>query len=180
MLRKELSIVLAVALGSPAQAQSGAAAKIASAMAAGPASITKDAAIVDRADPSGGMVVLRKGTNGWTCMPSSPPSKFVKNNAMCMDANFSAFLSAMKAGKKPALKTMGIAYMLTGDMWVSNTSPSAKAPEPGNQWHRVTGIMMIAFPQRSALAGISKKPVPNAPYIMWGDTPFAHVMVPMR
>ena len=185
MIRNGLSFLLASTLGattlvSPVNGQSGTAAKIASAMAAGPASIAKDATIIDRSDASGKMAVLRRGTNGWTCMPSRLPSRFVKNDAMCMDASFSEFLAAMRAGKKPALKAMGIAYMLNGDMWVSNTSPSAKAPESGNQWHHVVGIMMLAFPERSALAGISPKPVPNAPYVMWGDTPFAHVMVPMK
>lgn len=91
-----------------------------------------------------------------------------------------AFISAMRAKKKPGLKAMGIAYMLNGDQWVSNTSPSAKGPEPGNEWHHVAGSMMLAFPQRSALYGISSKPTPDAPYIMWVDTPYAHVMVPMR
>ena len=42
--------------------------KIRSATAAAPAAISKDATVMDM--PS--MKVLRKGTNGWTCLPDGP------------------------------------------------------------------------------------------------------------
>ena len=44
------------------------AAKIKSALAAAPAAVSKDATVMDMET----MKVLRKGTNGWTCMPDGP------------------------------------------------------------------------------------------------------------
>lgn len=185
MLRNALSIPLATTLlaalcPSALRAQSANAAKIASAMAAAPASIAKDATIIDRADASGKMTLLRQGTNGWTCMPNSPKSKSVLNNAMCMDANFAEFLAAMRARKQPALKAMGVSYMLTGDQWVSNTTPSAMGPKPDNDWHHVFANIMIAYPHRSSLAGLPVKPTTKGAYVMWAKTPYAHVMLPMK
>src|SRR5437773_1039686 len=52
--------------------------KIRSAMSAGPAVIAKDATIMDM--PS--MKVLRKGTNGWTCIPDGPSPGV---DPMCLD-----------------------------------------------------------------------------------------------
>lgn len=154
--------------------------KIASAMAAAPASIAKGAMIVDRAGTDGKMKILRQGTNGWTCMPNDPKPKYANNNAMCMDANFADFMAAMRARKRPALKAMGLAFMLTSDQWISNTTPSAKIPTPDNEWHHVSSAMMIAYPDRSTLAGLPVKPTNTGAYVMWANTPYAHVMIPLK
>src|SRR5438270_115427 len=48
-------------------------AKIKQATSAAPPDIAKDAGVMDwAATPNGPMKELRKGTNGWTCMPSTP------------------------------------------------------------------------------------------------------------
>src|SRR5579863_611686 len=57
--------------------------KIARAMSAGPADVAKSARIIDT-DSRGNIVVLRAGTNGFTCMPGNP--KVVGNPPMCADA----------------------------------------------------------------------------------------------
>jgi hypothetical protein len=185
MIRNALLISLAAMLSvtfSPASvaAQASDAARIASAMAAAPPSIAKNAMIMDWPDASGKMRTLRTGTNGWTCMPNNPKSRYVVNNAMCMDANFGDFMTAMRARKQPALKAMGTAYMLTSDQWISNTTPSDKAPRAGNEWHRVSGAIMLAYPERSSLAGLPVRPGSNGPYVMWPNTPYAHVMLPLK
>src|ERR1700720_1456408 len=46
-------------------------AKIARALSAGPSDVTKGARIVDT-DAQGKTTVLRKGNNGFTCMPGNP------------------------------------------------------------------------------------------------------------
>jgi hypothetical protein len=77
--------VLAVAffLVATAQAQQKApqsdAELIASAMAAAPKNIAEDATIVAM-DDKGGMRTLRKGTNGFTCMPDNPTSRRVRDH----------------------------------------------------------------------------------------------------
>src|SRR5262249_38216766 len=71
------------ASGMPAKKTDGDAAKVQRALAAGPADMTKGAAVVE-VDAKGAMHELRKGTNGWTCMlfatGESGPSE-----AMCGD-----------------------------------------------------------------------------------------------
>jgi hypothetical protein len=47
--------------------------KIADALRAGPIFITKDATLLDwPSTPGGDYRVLRKGSNGWTCLPAIP------------------------------------------------------------------------------------------------------------
>jgi len=161
-------------------AQPSDAARIASAMAAAPSSIARDAMIMDWPDAGGKMRTLRTGKNGWTCMPNNPKSRYVSNNAMCMDANFGDFMTAMRARRQPALKAMGTAYMLTSDQWISNTTPADKAPKAGNEWHHVSAAIMLAYPLRSSLAGLPVRPGSAGPYVMWPNTPYAHVMLPLK
>ena len=56
----------------------------ASAQSAAPASISGNATLV-QASADGTMTELRKGTNGWTCMPDSPTTP--GPDPMCFDAN---------------------------------------------------------------------------------------------
>jgi hypothetical protein len=48
-------------------------------MAAAPKNIAEDATIVAM-DDKGGMRTLRKGTNGFTCMPDNPTSRRVRDH----------------------------------------------------------------------------------------------------
>ena len=57
-------------------------AKIDRAMSAGPPEIARSAEIIDK-DAQGQRVVLRDGTNGWTCMPGNP--RVIGDPAMCAD-----------------------------------------------------------------------------------------------
>lgn len=183
MLRGAFSISLAATLSAssffPVLHAQSTDPRIARALAAAPAAISSAATVMAK-DASGKMLVLRRGTNGWTCMPGGPPSERAKNTAMCMDASFGEFMAAMKDGKTAALKRMGVAYMLTTDQWVSNTDPSAKSPAPNNDWHHVAGAVMLAYPDRASLKGLPVKPVKDGPYVMWADTPYAHVMLPTK
>ena len=57
--------------------------KIARAMSAGPDNISESARIVNT-DAQGNKVILREGSNGFTCMPGNP--KVVGEPPMCVDA----------------------------------------------------------------------------------------------
>lgn len=183
VLRKVLSTTVAAALilgvAGTAAAQ-GKAAKIASAMAAAPASVAKNATIKDWPDKSGNMALLREGSNGWTCLPSHPKSRTITNDAMCMDANFGDLIGALMSNKPPALKGVGYSYMLSANDWESNTDPAAQKETPDNQWHHVQPHVMVAYPDKAMLAGIPTKPSLNGPYVMWASTPYAHVMWPVK
>ena len=161
-------------------AQGGSAAKIASAMSAAPRTIAQGATIVDWPDSTGRMATLRTGTNGWTCLPSQPKTQYITNNAMCADPNFTELLTAMFAGRPPALKGVGYSYMLSNETWESNTDFRSMTPTADNQWHHVGSHVMIVYPDKAALAGLPVTPTPSGPYVMWASTPYAHVMWPVK
>jgi hypothetical protein len=72
------------------------------------------------------------------------------------------------------------AYMLQGDTPVSNTDPYATAPKPGDDW--VEGLqahMMMLFPDRTQLKNFPTNSKTGGPWVMWPDTPYAHLMLPI-
>jgi hypothetical protein len=74
---------------------------------------------------------------------------------------------------------MGFAYMLQGDLPVSNTDPFATAPTPTNQWIQTGGPhIMVLVPDPKLLEGISTDPENGGPFVMWKGTPYAHLMIP--
>jgi hypothetical protein len=150
---------------------------IESAMAAAPAAVSRNAAIV-QAQPGGAMKTLREGGNGWTCMPDNPTTP--GPDPMCMDRNASAWAQAWMARKAPPAETPGFMYMLAGGTDASNTDPYAKAPAQGNHWIE-TGPHVMIVGSRSILNGYPSGPSPDtkAPYVMWSGTPYAHLMIPV-
>ena len=172
--------MLAALIPSVSNAQSKAE-KIATALSAAPPSIAEKATVLDLPGKDGKMTMLRPGSNGWTCIPSEPKSKYIVNNAMCGDQTFFQFVGALMSGKKePGIKQVGYSYMLSADDWESNTEFTAKTPTPDNQWHHVGSHVMIAYPDQKMLAGIPTRPSKNGAYVMWAGTPFAHVMFPVK
>jgi len=145
-------------------------AKIARAMEAAPAFITKDAKIVD-ADGT----LLRAGTNGWTCMPAMPGGAY----PMCNDEVWSKLL--MTFGSKDVYKPerVGISYMLAGDDNVNNNDPFDTKPDPGEVWVQEGPHLMILVPDSKALEGLPSDPNIGGPYVMWKGTPYAHIMIPV-
>ncbi|MBZ5526997.1 MAG: hypothetical protein LAN71_03720 [Acidobacteriia bacterium] len=144
--------------------------KIKRAMMAGPASISAGATILDW-----DMTELRKGTNDWTCLPDR-----LGNDPWCMDKSWLTFLNAYVKKETPTITQIGFAYMLVGDSAVSNTDPFATAPTPDNEWIPSGGPhLMILVPNKEALAGLPTKHSNGGPFVMWANTPFAHIMVPL-
>src|SRR3974390_2192377 len=76
--------------------------KIANALSAGPASITEHAAVIDGM-PNG--KVLRKGTNGWTCMPDVPGRP--QHDPMCADEPMMEILMDIIGDRTPTVKKVG-------------------------------------------------------------------------
>jgi hypothetical protein len=148
-----------------------------SAMAAGPASITHDAAIV-QPNADGSMTTLREGKNGWSCMPDNPTTP--GPDPMCMDANAAKWADAWMHHKTPPAGTEGLMYMLSGGTDASNTDPYAQKPTAENNWIE-TGPHIMVVGSKELLAGqpASPKPDTKAPYVMWAGTPYAHLMIPV-
>jgi hypothetical protein len=152
---------------------------IKSAMSAGPAKVGAGATII-AAGPEGKIRTLRKGTNGFTCMPDNPttPGK----DPMCMDKAALEWATAWMEHKTPASGKVGFMYMLAGGTDASNTDPYATKPEPGNNWVKTGSHVMIvgADPSFYDLYPKDAKPDTSVPYVMWAGTPYQHLMIPTK
>jgi len=151
---------------------------IASAEAAAPASISSKATIVSF-DAKGVMTTLRKGTNGWTCMPDAPDTP--GPDPMCYDANAGKWAEAWIGHKPPPAGAVGVMYMLEGGTDASNIDPYATKPTSSNAWIN-TGPHVMIVGSKEILAGYPAGATPDtsAPYVMWAGTPYAHLMVPVK
>ena len=75
-------------------------AKIENAMSAAPSAISANATILDNElDDAGKFVVLREGSNGWSCFPDAPRSP--GNDPQCLDQTWMDWLYAFVAGEEP-------------------------------------------------------------------------------
>ncbi len=146
-------------------------ASIASAMSAAPDSLARNATIQSR-----GGEVLRQGSNGWVCQPDRPNDG--GNNPWCIDASWLNLLDALRNGKDPTYDKVGIAYMLAGDAPISNITPAGKK-EDGDWVDGLGAHMMILVSDHSSFDNISTDPFNGGPWIMWPDTPYAHIMIPI-
>jgi hypothetical protein len=151
---------------------------IESAMAAAPASLSRNATVV-QAQADGSMTTLREGNNGWTCMPDNPTTP--GPDPMCMDQNASRWAMAWIGKKTPPSDTPGVMYMLSGGTDASNTDPYARAPTEGNDWIE-TGPHLMVVGSQALLKGYPSGPKPDtkAPYVMWAGTQYAHLMIPVE
>jgi hypothetical protein len=151
---------------------------IKSAMEAAPGPIASRATIIVML-LNGKMRTLRKGTNGFTCMPDNPTTP--GPDPMCMDANAMAWVQAWVDHKPPASQ-VGIIYMLAGGTDASNTDPYAEKPSVENHWIKTGPHIMVVGADKSFYDQYPKTPEPDtsAPYVMWAGTPYEHLMVPVK
>lgn len=142
---------------------------IAEAESAAPAVISKHATI-----KSADGKVLRKGTNDWTCYPGTKVT-----GPMCNQAQWDALVAALQKREPFKPTKFSISYMLAGEgeaIGVSNSDPFATDPKNADDWVKEGPHLMIIVPDRAMLEGLSTNP--NDPvYVMWKDTPYAHIMV---
>ena len=151
---------------------------IRSATSAAPAAIARDATVVAM-DAKGGMRTLRKGGNGWTCMPDDPSTP--GNDPMCADPNAWEWLEALIAHKPPPDK-VGFMYMLQGGSDASNTDPYADGSKKDTHWVTTGPHVMVTGPRVKNLPGYAggANPDTSKPYVMYGGTPYEHLMIPVK
>jgi hypothetical protein len=144
--------------------------KIARAMSAGPIEVAKSARIVD--SDGHRSVVLREGTNGFTCMPGNP--RIIGDPPMCANVASMQWGADFKAHKpKPTNTIPGITYMLAGATQRSDTDPydtTSPSIPIGPHW-------MIMWPFDPKATGLPTTHKPTGAYIMWAGSPYAHVHV---
>ena len=151
--------------------------QIADAERAAPTVITQDATFMGWDEDGMPSVVLREGTNGWTCLTDWPVSP--GDDPACYDPVFSAFNDAYMAGEEPQIDGTGIGYMLAGGSDPSNTDPFAMEPAPGEDRITTPAHIMIVTPAGFEAGEFATEPKQDEPYIMWDGTPYEHLMVPV-
>lgn len=149
--------------------------RIKSAMSAAPEEVSKDASIV--AMEGTNMRTIRAGTNGWTCMADGPSPGV---DPMCLDQNGMEWAHAWMSKKDPPKDKMGFGYMLMGGSDASNTDPLATTPKPEGQWVD-TGPHVMVLNIGNRFAGYpTTADNTKRPYVMFADTPYAHLMIPVK
>lgn len=172
-------LLLAAPSVTPAHGQTDKEAKIQSAMGAAPASVTATATVVDwPSQPGGEMSVLREGTGEWTCIVDNPATS--EPDAMCMDRPGLEWIKALMGQQEPEITSIGTIYVLQGGAPASNTDPYATGQTSDNEWmDPVVPHVGIIVPDAASLAGLPTDPDSGGPWVMWRDTPYVHVMVPL-
>ena len=132
--------------------------KIADALRAGPAFITKDATLLDwPSNPGGEYRVLRRGSNQWTCLPGVP--LYPHDEPACFDPVFLRWIQDSLAGRAPRIDRVGVSYMYAG-AWVK----SANSASPGQEFH-VGPHLMIVSPNQQQFQGFNRDGSNGMPYV---------------
>lgn len=146
-------------------------AKIDRAMEAAPASVAQEATILDAQGN-----LLREGANGWTCLSEIAPGY---GYPMCGDEVWLKFREALLSQSDFSTDRVGLSYMLAGDAEVNNADPYDESKDEDEVWVKEGPHLMIIVPDPSMLEGVSSDPHNGGPYVMWGGTPYAHIMMPV-
>lgn len=155
--------------------------RIMSAVSAAPTAISANASIWDYpATPGQQPPILREGSNGWTCFPDNPATP--GNDPMCLDKQWLEWMDAWMNQRTPAITGTGVAYMLQGSSEASNTDPFAVEPPAGANWVASPPHIMLLNPQQWDRQVFSTSMDMNSggPWIMFADTPYEHLMVPLQ
>lgn len=141
-------------------------------MKAAPPQIVAQATVVRMNESS--MQTLKKGTNEWTCMEAN-------GVPMCMDPNAMEWANAWQT-HGPATDKTGFIYMLAGDTGASNTDPYATKKSAANHWIETGSHVMIVGAAAKGMKGYPRTADadPTKPYVMWPDTPYEHLMMPVK
>ena len=145
--------------------------RIKQAKSAAPTSVSENATIVI----NGKMVV--EGSNGWTCMPDTMEGD---NAPICNDRLWQKMMSAVGNKTDFTANGIGISYMLQGDTGsgVSNSDPYHPDPKKAHDYVETAAHLMLIVP-KELLKGMTDDPKSGGPYVMWKDTPYAHIMIPV-
>lgn len=146
--------------------------QIAHARAAAPAAIGAGATVVVNGE------VAVEGSNGWTCMPDTMPGD---RAAICIDAEWGEMMAALVAKAPYKATGVGISYMLLGEppgSGVSNSTPYHEDPVHAHDYVETGPHLMLILP-KEMMEGITTDPSSGGPYVMWKDTDYAHIMIPV-
>ncbi len=151
------------------------------ALSAAPAQVAAEATVVAM-DATGNTKELRHGTNGWTCLPRDLGTP--QEQPLCLDKNGLAWYQAAMAGKAPDPNLVGYSYMLQGGSVWSNLDPAATRLAPGQRdFIHVPPHIMILNARAAQTSGFPSgvaAPDTHKPFVMFGGTPFAVLIIPVQ
>jgi len=148
---------------------------IKTALGGAPWAIAKDAAVmIPGAD--GKLTEVKKGTNGFTCLPDidgmPTPDPFCGDAASMQWAN-----DFMSGAPKPTNTAPGVAYMAKGGWHFEKDGKILLKNEEGAKAVKEPPHWMIFWPFDSKSTGLPSMPAPFGTYIMFDGNPYAHLMI---
>lgn len=145
------------------------------ALSAAPLRISKDASVMLPGE-EGNMVEVKKGTNGFTCIPTV--NNRPEPDPMCYDAAVGQWVEAIqKKADKPGNTVPGISYMARGGYHWEKNGKVLMNEEPGAKLVKEPPHWMMMWPFTSADTRLPSHPNPSGVWIMFDGTSFAHLMV---
>ena len=172
-----IPVVPAVAKSNgPLTAAASAEEQIANMRSAAPAAVVENATLLGYPTEAGGdMVVLKEGTNGWVCHPDRLVSP--GDDPACDDP---IMMEGFTNGTARSVPQVGLSYMLAGGSDESNTDPMALEPPPGEAWVATPPHVMMMVPGGLDVTNFTTDHTSGYPYIMYDDTDYEHLMIPVR
>jgi hypothetical protein len=159
--------------------------EISKALSAAPPSVAAQASIIILKE-HGEREQLRAGTNGWTCMIQDPNAHDdgIAHHPACFDKYGLEWTDDYLAGRKPNPNHVGYSYMLEGGSSWSNTDPKAKKLSPGQKdYIRIPPHIMILnarIADSSGFPSSQAEPDTHKPFVMFGGTPYALLIIPVN
>ncbi|MCA1837441.1 MAG: hypothetical protein LC674_01250 [Actinobacteria bacterium] len=145
------------------------------ALSAAPEHIAKDAAVKVPGE-DGTLKEVRKGTNGFTCIPTVNYRE--EPDPMCMDAAVGQWATdLMNNAPKPSNTAPGISYMARGGMHWEMDGRILMKEEPGAKLVKEPPHWMMMWPFNSNETKLPTQPNPSGVWIMFDGTPYAHLMI---
>jgi len=144
------------------------------ALSAAPPRIAKGAGVMVYG-VDGKLTEVRKSTNGFTCIPTV--MNLPKPDPMCMDAASHQWLTdIMSNAPKPTNTVPGIAYMARGGSHFEKAGKVVMSGE-GATVVKEPPHWMVMWPFDPAASQLPVVPNSSGVYIMFQDSPYAHLMI---
>ena len=151
------------------------------AVSAAPPAIGARATVAQMSD-NGVLTVLRNGDNGWTCLLHDPGTPL--GHPLCLDRIGLAWMQSAMSGREPDPDGIGYSYMLKGGTsWSATDMTATSLPKGESDYIRIPPHIMIMNARIAATSGFPSgeaHPDTHKPFVMYGGTPFAIVMIPIE
>jgi hypothetical protein len=154
--------------------------KIASARAAAPADISREAMVLDNvtSDTAQPTELSLGGGNGWTCWPDHLGTP--ETDPVCRDEGGREWEYAVTARRSPRISGVGMIYRLQGGNSASDTDPAQRTPPAGQSWivDPPHVAVILANPSRQ-YAGVPTTRQKDRAWVRYAGTPWAYLFVPI-